>query len=29
MDITIVTTAPDNALALDLIKLMGFPFAEK
>jgi large subunit ribosomal protein L5 len=29
MDITIVTTAPDNALAHDLLKLMGFPFAEK
>ena len=29
MDITIVTTAPENALALDLLKLMGFPFAEK
>jgi large subunit ribosomal protein L5 len=29
MDITIVTTAPENAQALDLLKLMGFPFAEK
>ena len=29
MDITIVTTAPKDALALDLLKLMGFPFAEK
>jgi large subunit ribosomal protein L5 len=29
MDITIVTTAPTNAQALDLLKLMGFPFAEK
>ena len=29
MDITIVTTADDNAHALDLLKLMGFPFAEK
>ena len=29
MDITIVTTAPTNELALDLLKLMGFPFAEK
>jgi large subunit ribosomal protein L5 len=29
MDITIVTTAPTNALAHDLLKLMGFPFAEK
>jgi large subunit ribosomal protein L5 len=29
MDITIVTTAPNDALALDLMKLMGFPFAEK
>ena len=29
MDITIVTTAPTNALAQDLLKLMGFPFAEK
>jgi len=29
MDITIVTTAADNAHAHDLLKLMGFPFAEK
>ena len=29
MDITIVTTAPTDAQALDLLKLMGFPFAEK
>jgi large subunit ribosomal protein L5 len=29
MDITIVTDAGDNAHALDLLKLMGFPFAEK
>ncbi len=29
MDITIVTTAPTNDEALDLLKLMGFPFAEK
>src|ERR1700744_3734159 len=29
MDITIVTTAGTNAHAHDLLKLMGFPFAEK
>jgi large subunit ribosomal protein L5 len=29
MDITIVTSAPTDAEALDLLKLMGFPFAEK
>src|SRR6202012_188770 len=29
MDITIVTTAPTNEEALDLLKLMGFPFAER
>lgn len=29
MDITIVTTAASDAQALDLLKLMGFPFAEK
>ena len=29
MDITIVTERGDNAEALDLLKLMGFPFAEK
>jgi len=29
MDITIVTTAATDAQALDLLKLMGFPFAEK
>ena len=29
MDITIVTTAPNDDQARDLLKLMGFPFAEK
>src|SRR5215831_6847555 len=29
MDITVVTTAPNDTQALDLLKLMGFPFAEK
>ena len=29
MDITIVTTAGKDALGLDLLKLMGFPFSEK
>jgi len=29
MDITIVTSAPTDAEALELLKLMGFPFAEK
>jgi large subunit ribosomal protein L5 len=29
MDITIVTSAPTNEEALDLLKMMGFPFAEK
>ena len=29
MDITIVTTAGENAAAHDLLKMMGFPFAEK
>jgi large subunit ribosomal protein L5 len=29
MDITMVTTAPDDAQALDLLKHMGFPFSEK
>jgi large subunit ribosomal protein L5 len=29
MDITIVTNAPTNEEALDLLKLMGMPFAEK
>src|SRR5580692_6389420 len=29
MDVTIVTTAGENAAAHDLLKLMGFPFAEK
>ncbi len=29
MDITIVTSAPTDAEALDLLKLMGMPFAEK
>jgi large subunit ribosomal protein L5 len=28
MDITIVTTAPNDAEAFDLLKLMGMPFAE-
>ena len=28
MDITIVTTAPTNDEALDLLKMMGMPFAE-
>jgi large subunit ribosomal protein L5 len=28
MDITIVTSSPDNAGALDLLKMMGMPFAE-
>ncbi len=28
MDVTIVTTAPTDAEALDLLKLMGMPFAE-
>jgi large subunit ribosomal protein L5 len=28
MDITIVTSAPNNAEAMDLLKLMGMPFAE-
>jgi large subunit ribosomal protein L5 len=28
MDITIVTSAPTDAEAMDLLKLMGFPFAE-
>jgi len=28
MDITIVTSAPDDTQALELLKLMGFPFAE-
>jgi hypothetical protein len=28
MDITIVTTAPTDGEALDLLKLMGLPFAE-
>jgi large subunit ribosomal protein L5 len=28
MDITIVTTAPTNEEALDLLKMMGMPFAE-
>lgn len=28
MDVTVVTTAPDNAQAQDLLKLMGMPFAE-
>jgi large subunit ribosomal protein L5 len=28
MDITIVTSAPTNAEALDLLKMMGMPFAE-
>ena len=29
MDITIVTTAPNDDQARDLLKFMGFPFAEK
>jgi large subunit ribosomal protein L5 len=29
MDITIVTSAPTNEEAYDLLKFMGFPFAEK
>ncbi len=29
MDITVVTTAGKDALALDLLKMMGFPFSEK
>jgi len=29
MDITIVTSAPTDAEALELLKLMGMPFAEK
>jgi large subunit ribosomal protein L5 len=29
MDITIVTSAPTNAEALDLLKLLGMPFAER
>jgi large subunit ribosomal protein L5 len=29
MDITIVTSAPTDEEALELLKLMGFPFAEK
>ena len=28
MDITIVTSAPDDTAALELLKMMGFPFAE-
>ncbi len=28
MDITIVTTAPTNEEAMDLLKMMGMPFAE-
>jgi hypothetical protein len=28
MDITIVTSAQDDATALELLKMMGFPFAE-
>jgi len=29
MDITIVTNGKSDAQALDMLKLMGFPFAEK
>jgi large subunit ribosomal protein L5 len=29
MDVTIVTTAPSDEEGLDLLKLLGFPFAEK
>ena len=28
MDITIVTSAPDDTAALELLKMLGFPFAE-
>ena len=28
MDITIVTTAPTDGEAMDLLKMMGLPFAE-
>ena len=28
MDVTIVTSAPTDGEALDLLKLMGMPFAE-
>jgi large subunit ribosomal protein L5 len=28
MDVTIVTSAPDDMQALELLKMMGFPFAE-
>jgi large subunit ribosomal protein L5 len=28
MDITIVTSAPEDAQALEMLKMMGFPFAE-
>jgi large subunit ribosomal protein L5 len=28
MDITIVTSAPDDPQALELLKMLGFPFAE-
>src|SRR2546423_13446087 len=29
MDVTIVTSAPTNEEALDLLKMMGFPFSDK
>ena len=29
MDVTIVTTAPTNEEAMDLLKMLGFPFSEK
>jgi large subunit ribosomal protein L5 len=29
MDVTIVTSSQSDAQALDLLKMMGFPFAEK
>src|SRR5580692_6791274 len=29
MDVTIVTSAPTNDEAMDLLKMMGFPFSEK
>jgi ribosomal protein L5 len=29
MDITIVTSAKNNGTALDFLKLMGFPLADK
>ena len=29
MDVTIVTSAQSDVQALDLLKMLGFPFAEK